>query len=150
MQSSGCWGTAVTPCTPTDATCVNGVCGCNTCTLGAVSCSTTGDALVCGYQVVFGPSCPDWGMNTVCPNHACSNGLCTESCTPNETQCLISPDEPASYSQVVETCDATGHWKMTLQCAPYTCATVSTCKTSCSTDSDCASGYHCLTPECHM
>lgn len=123
-----------------DGVCCNGACGgqCEACNVGgseglctAVSGAPKGTRPACSGTGVCAAQCDGSnrtscgappGTLTVCAAETCTGGSWTKTSTCNGTGACVSPS-PVS-------------------CVPYVCGT-SSCKTSCFSSTDCATGYAC-------
>lgn len=132
--------------------CVDGVCCNNACTGTCMACNLTGN----------GGSCTPVGAgndpaNECTPSDASTCGLdgtCDGSgaCRyhADGTSCAVATCSDTRTLVSARSCDGTAHTcraGTTTSCAPYACASAA-CKTSCTVDTDCATGYKCNGTTC--
>lgn len=134
--------------------CVDGICCAATCDGQCEACDVPGHLGAC-WPVVGAPH----GSRTACPTSAspCSQAACdgakdTKTCAGSvidlTKECAPARCVDARFTPTT-TCDATGTCPSlaATSCVPYNC-TDSGCRTSCSTDTQCASGYVCDAGKC--
>jgi hypothetical protein len=131
--------------------CVDGYC-CNApCNGECEACDVGGNAGTC-----VAVSGPPHGARTACGGSGACKAQCDGS---NRTACGAYPGistvcAAASCSSNSGTstryCDGTGSCTAasSTPCAPYVCNGTTACKTSCGSDLDCGSGYHCSGTTC--
>jgi len=131
--------------------CVDGVCCDSACTAQCAACNVGGKIGTCspvtGVPRGTRAACSGPGLGTECGPRC--DGIVSSACTfaPSSTTC--GADACTSGIETKRsTCDGAGACKDTsLACAPYTCGSV-TCRTSCTSLSDCAPGAYCKGSTC--
>jgi hypothetical protein len=138
--------------------CVEGFCCNSACTGGCSSCAKAKNGVADGTCSPI-PNGQDPKVAGTCSANGCaSDGKCdgANGCrkTPSGTSCgtamcSVSNTGVVSYTSA-SACDGSGNCPAGSKgdCGGFSCASGSTCKTTCSVDNDCAAGLHCETGAC--
>jgi len=128
--------------------CIDGFCCSSACTGQCEACDVAGKEGTC-TPVTDVPH----GKRAACKGSGKCAGKCdgTTGATCNYPGSLVLCDQACSGSQeTLSRCDGDGACKADTphDCAPYVCGAGGTCKSGCSGDGDCASGYACQGGAC--
>ncbi len=132
--------------------CVDGYCCNSACNDQCAACNVAGKLGTCspatGQAVGTRTACIGYG--TTCGSQC--DGVDITKCTysgPSTTCSAASCDSVTNTQSASSTCNGAGSCNLPvkLNCSPYTCGTTA-CKTTCSTNADCTTGFKCSGTGC--
>ncbi|HZS39530.1 MAG TPA: kelch repeat-containing protein [Polyangia bacterium] len=153
-----CNGTACAPRVPNGSACsrpeqcqsnycIDGVCCNSACTGQCQACNLTPGTCttVTGAPVGSRPSCGGTGL---CAGR-CDGSSATQCTFPGSATNCRSASCAGGTATLAATCDGAGNCPaaQTVACSPYACGATA-CKSTCSADTDCASGDYCASGAC--
>lgn len=130
--------------------CVDGVCCDAACTEACKSCKVTGKVGTCSVVPAGAPTAPRTctGYGTACGS-ACDGTSNACVFAPTSKTCGTASCSGASEVSAAPFCNGSGACLAPVKtsCIPYVCS-ASACKTGCSTNADCATGFKCSAGTC--